>query len=361
MDRQQKKCIKTAPIDYSFQLSAAQKIAADCENSKFVGAALMAAVGSGKTVMLTHALNLIAKKNPDAKILFLAHGQNVLKNQTLDYFGDLSSPVKPEFTFGIFNSGAQVEVAIPQEVKPSPSNLKFTHIVVDEAHEWLSSSSVINGIIQRLSKPKLIVATGSVSLFNRYNKKFPDRPFAVTYISGEEMIRRGVYSAVTLDLIRVTSASDTNSILNRFFDKAKNDQRALEMPIVICESIVQANRVSGYLQMKNYLVALSTSENDNNSEVILKFKNGERNALVLVNRGVLGMNLPSASCALYLKKTKNIEIIQQALARIYRRHPDDITKYFYMPSSTDEWNQKVRLLQEVLSLNKLEVMRSYCG
>lgn len=172
---------------WDFQLKAAEKIVSDCHNRKFVGALLGSAVGSGKTTILIHAINLIVEKISQSKILFLTHGQNSLKSQTLEAFENPPPNVSIGFSFGTLKSASQVHVAIPQEFSLHSQISSYTHIVIDEAHEWFSSDSVLQTIIKKLNHPKIILATGSVSLFNKYNKIFSDRPFATTYISGDEM------------------------------------------------------------------------------------------------------------------------------------------------------------------------------
>lgn len=123
---------------YSFQTEAAQKIARDCEDPRYIGAVLAGVVGCGKTQILIHALNLIVKKHPYSKILYLAHAQDSIRQQTIETFGDANNPVKPEFTFGRLNSGCQVEIAIPQEFYSANSKNRYSHAVIDECHQFFS-------------------------------------------------------------------------------------------------------------------------------------------------------------------------------------------------------------------------------
>lgn len=149
--------------------------------------------------------------------------------------------------------------------------------------------------------------------------------------------------------------------MSEYFKMCAQDKGAGERPIIVCESINQAKIVFEILNRHNYSVGLSTSENDTNSEEINNFKLGARTSLVLVNRGVLGLNVPTATSMLCLKQTKNREIILQCAARMFRKHPDGLKKYFYMIATRNDWNTKVKLLHDVLSLNSLATMKSYCG
>ena len=152
---------------WDFQIHAARKIVADCQSREYLGAVLASVVCSGKTQILIHAMNFIFEKHPKAKILYLAHAQDVIRTQTIEIFGCAKNPVKPNFTFGRLNSGCQVEVAIPQEVNERNTKSRvYNYLIVDEAHTWFSSKSVLEKIIQRLCIKKLILATGTASLFN---------------------------------------------------------------------------------------------------------------------------------------------------------------------------------------------------
>lgn len=346
---------------WDFQNKAAEKIVSDCHNRKFIGALIGAAVGSGKTIILMHAINKIVNEMPNSKILFLAHGQKFLKHQTLQTFANPPKSVDVKFSFGTVNDNAQVHVAIPQEFSKNMKLEKYSHVIADEAHEWMASPTVLNKILARLKKPKLILATGSISLFNRYNLRYPDRPFAITTVSGDEMLRRGIYNSVTLDLIRIENQNCIEQKLSRFITKAKFDLKALDKPVIVCNSIVESQKASQFMKLKGYLVSLSTSESDPQSKEIANFKNEVTNCLILVDRGILGLNIPEASCMFFLKKTKNIEIIQQALARLFRKSKSGMTKYFYAPATFEEWNQKIYLLQNVLSLNSHNVMTGFLG
>lgn len=358
--RRSKDCSLWNSDKWAYQQKLAKEIVKNCHNRKFVGAVLGAAVGSGKTTIIIHAINLIIRHNSAAKILFLTHAQNALKQQALDAFTNPPRGISTLFSFGILAENAQVHIAIPQEFKNLNKIENYSYVIVDEAHEWFASNSVLS-IIKKLNRPKLILATGSVSFFNSYNKKFPQQRFAMTYISGEEIRQKGIYSALDIDLIKVTSHENIDEILSRFFKICRTDVNAQDRPVIVCESIDQASKVSKILEKSNYSVGLCTSDSDPNSQAISDFQSGTKTALILVNRGVLGLNVPTATSMLYLKSTKNVEIILQAMARLFRPSISRAKKYFYMTATSNEWNHKVILLHKVLMLNNLNTMQSFTG
>lgn len=362
MNRQPNKCLKTTALDYSFQMEAAQKICRDVENPMYIGALLNGAVGSGKTMILVYALNTITENNPNAKILFLAHAQNSLKQQTLDTFSDPNSPVKPSFTFGtLADVERQVTVAIPQEFYRLKQQYQFEYVVVDECHQWLNSKSIARNIIKRFGINKLILASGTVSKFVRFNKTTSGKKYAITIVAGEEVRRLGLYSALSLDLVRVYDPSDTQSALKAAFEKSKRSGDTAHRPVVVCANCKQASQVKFYLEFRGYSVALATSKNDPENLEIEKFKSGYRTALILVARGLVGLNIPMADLMIDFKGSTNVENVLQYAARLFRQHPDGRKKCFIRITTPTNWNRDVILLHKVLSLSKEDIIRNFTG
>jgi superfamily II DNA or RNA helicase len=352
---------KTDNNKWSYQIKAAEQLARHCENPKYLGAVLAGAVSCGKTNILIQTLNIICKRNRNTKILFLAYSQTNLKDQTITAFSNNSNPVNPKFSFGTLkDSNVQVTIAIPQEFDHK-SDQSFEYIVIDEAHQWFTSKSVLENIIQRYKIRKLILATGTPSLFNSYNSKAYGRKFAITYIAGEEMLKLGIYCPLDLDLVQVTDYKDTKQILSLIWGKAKGNSDLLERPIVVCKDIQQAQEAKMFLSNEGYKPSLATAEADPSNIEIVKFKNDETDSLVIVNRGILGLNIPSATMMVCLKNTSNIELLLQIMARMFRCHAKGKKKTFWMPATSADWNKKIALLNRAMSLNNLETMKTFKG
>ena len=242
---------------WDFQIEVAKKIARDVEDQQYLGAVLNGAVGSGKTTVLIHALNIITASNPGVSILFLAHAQNSLKQQTLDTFSDSNAPVRPKYTFGLLGEGKQVTVAIPQEFYRYSGSDDFSYAVVDEAHQWFTSQSVLEKIINRFQIKKLILASGTISIFNRFNQETKGKKFALTQVSGEEIQKRGLYSTLDIDLVRVNNIHDTYQSLRSAFEKAKKKSDSTDRPVIICGNCTQAEQAKLYLERVRSFAAFS--------------------------------------------------------------------------------------------------------
>lgn len=75
--------------DYSYQIHSAYKILADCQKPGSEAAVLAASPGSGKTTISHIVISKYLQQHPNAKVLVLTHGQNLLKNQ---YIESLQNP-----------------------------------------------------------------------------------------------------------------------------------------------------------------------------------------------------------------------------------------------------------------------------
>jgi superfamily II DNA or RNA helicase len=348
------------PDKYSFQLRAAKEVVKKCNDKRFRGSILAGAVSCGKTQILIHAMNLIIKNDPNARILFLAYAQNNLKTQTLDALTNPNNPVAPCFTFGTVQENAQVTVAIPQEFY-NDCDKSYSHIIIDEGHTWTHSKSVHQNIIRRLGIENIIIATGTVGSFVRYNQENIGRKYAFVFIPGEEMIKKGLYSAVDIDLVKVNHYFDTYQTLKIVFEHAERTSDDLSRPVIVCKNSKKEKIASLFLSSRGYSVGLATAKADPRGVEIEKFKRRMSDALVIVNRGLLGLNIPEATAMICLRQSYNPELVLQYMARMFRKSSNGRKKTFLRPSTQKDWNKNVVFLHRVLSLMELEVQRHFSG
>lgn len=117
-----------------------QDILDELENMRLQGHKknlLVAATGTGKTVIAAFEIKSFLEKNPSAKILFVAHREEIL-NQSLKTFrniigksdfGDiLSGNSKPSNAYHLFATIISLENSYEYEVSD------FDYIIIDEAH-----------------------------------------------------------------------------------------------------------------------------------------------------------------------------------------------------------------------------------
>jgi superfamily II DNA or RNA helicase len=336
--------------DYSYQGQAAKIVLTNALSGKYTASILGATPGSGKTTISQIILNSYTKMFPAARILVLTEGKNVLKNQYLDELN--SSHVKINFTYGGFESNAQVRVGLPQSINRLEWD-KVDLLLVDECHHFFMAP-MVQSIVKKLNPTHKILMTGSPTQFNG------NRKYAIHYISAEELFDKGVFSGVQMDVVRTQNKNNAKAAINDALLMAKKNNDNASKIMVACPSIEYANQVAFYLDDKGYKVALSTSENDQDDVQIKNFKDGKANALVVVGKGILGFNDSNITLLVDMKSSDNLDSSYQIFARTLRRHPDNVTKAYYRVADTD-FNKQVVILHKMLGLTKREIFKDFNG
>lgn len=341
--------------DYSYQPHSANKILKTVLLNNI--SVLAGTPGCGKTVISHIIVNDYIKQFPNAKVLVLTHGQNLLKDQYID---SLSSPmVDVDFTFGDLASNAQVRVGLPQGIK----KLQWEEIdllVVDECHEFYLQKMVQN-IIKNLTPTHQVLLTGSPSEFNRLKKE--GSKYAITYISGEELVGNDVFSAVDMDVVEVSYRNNARQSIGKMLDHAKKKGQDLSKIMVAVRNISEANNVAFYLKSIGRKVALSTCKNDRMNLAVKDFKNNEYDTLVVVQRGILGFSDNYITGLFDVRCSTSVDISNQLFARVLRKHPQNIRKFYYrcgMRGGKD-FNNQVLMLHKVKSMMRKDIFKNYDG
>jgi superfamily II DNA or RNA helicase len=342
--------------DYGYQIHAANKIFKEALNVNNKAAVLAAAPGSGKTTISHIVISKYLKKYPDAHVVVLTHGQNLLKNQYIESLQD--AHVLIDFTFGEFDSGAQVLVGLPHSIKKLPLN-KVDLLVVDECHEYYLKPMVQK--ILNIIRPKhQVLLTGSPSEFNYLKNK--GEKYAITYICGDDLMDNDVFSSVEMDVVPVEYKGNARKTLHSMFNHAKKKDKDLSKIMIAVKTVNQANNVAYYLKTIGRKVALSTHKNDKNSIVVKDFKNGKYDALVVVMRGILGFSDGNITGLFDLRCSDNVDISNQLFARVLRKHPDDIQKFYYRCSENKkDFNNQVIMLHKIKAMMRKDIFTNYDG
>lgn len=348
--------------NYDYQIHVADKVLQDAlEGQKAV---LAGTPGCGKTAISHRIIQKYIQKYPNAKVLVLTHGQNLLKNQYLD---SLKTPFS-EITFmygpfvkkyNDFHFLPQVQIGIPQGI----DNLLWDEIdllVVDECHEFYLKKMVQN-IIKKYKPKHQVLMTGSPSIFNRLNKEGDN--YTITFISGEALKYYNVFSSVDLDVVSIRTRKNAGTAIIKMLKHAEEDNQDLSKIMVAVLNIREANNVAYYLREKGFKVALSHSKNDPNNMKVKQFKDGEYNALVVVQRGILGFSDNNVTGLFDLRCSSDVDISNQLFARVLRKHPKGIKKFYYRCGvrGTPDFNKQVYMLHKVKSMLSMEIFEQYDG
>jgi len=336
--------------NYEYQNTAAEILLEKVITNKFIGGVLAATPGAGKTTISFIYINKYLSKFPSAKVVVLTHNQNTLKNQ---YLNDLeNSHVKIDFTFGDFNSNAQVQVGIPASFKAENFD-KIDLLIVDEAHHYWGEK-MVNDIYYSFNPKHVLLLTGSPSVFTQHNiaaKARNMKQYFVHYISGEELMSNNVFSEVAVNT-SVTEGS-TRIRLARAFDKASACKYNTDKVMVACSTCEEANIAANTMKELGYKVSLSTSEGDKDSAEFKKFLDNTNNCLVVVDRGVLGFSCPELTLLIDMKCSSGLETRFQLIARVLRKHPKNIRKAYI--SVAKNMKKELTILKGCVNMIKTEV------
>jgi superfamily II DNA or RNA helicase len=340
--------------DYSYQTQAAEIVLKNLLSGKYIASVLAACPGAGKTTISQIVLNRYVAMSSGSKVVVLTEGQNTLKNQYIEELKN--SHIKINFSFGDFTSDAQVRVGLPQSIGQLKGGIDL--LVIDEAHNFYFAE-MVQEIIKKYNPKHIMLMTGSPTKFNDHNK-FANVKYGIHYISAEFLQKKGVFSAVTMDVIRVSDKKNAEIAALRAinFATAKGDD--LSKIMVACPSIDYAVVVSTVLTRLGYRVALSTSKNDQNDQEIMNFKSGKANALIVVGKGILGFNDSNITALFDFKSSDNLDSAYQLFARVLRKHPKNVVKSYYRIADKD-FNKQVLTLHKMLGLMKTEIFTGFTG
>jgi len=347
-------------MDYSYQSHSAKKILKDVLNPHNEASILAATPGSGKTTISQIVISDYIKKYPNARVLVLAHGQTLLKNQYLD---SLKEPnVKIDFTFGEFSSkflGPQVQVGLPQAIHKYPHDT-IDLLVVDECHEFYLKP-MVQSIIKKLKPKHQVLLTGSPSEFNKLIKE--GKKYGITYISGDDLVNNNIFSSVEMEVVRVDYRKNAKESLSKMLNHAKKENKDLSKIMIAVRSVNEARNVAHYLKSIGRKVALSTHKNDRCNVMVKEFKKGNYDALVVVNRGILGFSDNNITGLFDIRCSKDVDISNQLFARVLRKHPKDILKFYYRcgQKEKNDFNNQVIMLHKIKAMMRNDIFKTYDG
>lgn len=345
---------------YIYQVKAAKAVLNMALSNKFHASVLAACPGSGKSTIIIHILNDYFKKFSDKKVVILTNNQNILKDQMIEGFVNYN--VKPEFTFGEFGSGSQVEVGIPSNASKIE---KIDMLVVDEAHQYFWES-MMNAIVEKHNPEHTILMTGSPSFFVKYNKivdssRKVSKNFGIYFISASELMGNEVFSPIDIDVVRFDGSKLIDKI-ESVLSHAKNNNYDMTKVMWASKDIKEARALAYYLRNEYKLnVFISTSENDVDNKEIESFKKSEKGVLIVVNKGILGFSDNSITALVDFKCSKDLDTRNQFFARGLRRHESGMRKVYMSVASTKNWNKEGQILHQMVSLMERDVFMSYDG
>lgn len=287
------------------------------------------------------------------KTMVLAHGTSVLRSQWGDALNEHNLEWSEDFSKNFI-------VNLPQSLYRKKKFPKIDLLIIDEAHEFYFAS-MVKTIIKKVKPRKVLLLTGTPS-------KFIKEGYETIIVSADTLIEQNYINNVYFglastnenlkktdynkdgDVKEKVKFKDTNNTLDKLMSAIHNRLKEtntkgkpyanklnpiklfnkLNKTMIACNNIAQANEVGKYFDQKGIKIVVSHNNNDPDSSNIQVFlEDNSVKVLVVVNRGILGFNMPEMVNIVDMTCSKNIDRIYQLYARVMRTHSKYKMKYFF--------------------------------
>lgn len=332
-------------IPYSYQQEILDKLQAEREIHNRYKNLIVAATGTGKTVISAFDYKRFVQNNPVSKnrLLFIAHREEILK-QSLDCyrkvlkdrnFGDLwVGRYEPSQTEHLFIS---IQTFNSKEFTENIKEDFYDYVVVDEFHHAAANSyqKLLNYV-----KPKILLGmtatpermdekdvteyfdnkiAAEIRLGEAINRKIlsPFNYFAVTDTETLKNIqwRSGGYDVNELEKI-YTKDNQRAKLVIESINKYTKDIRGVR-GLGFCVSKLHAEFMSKYFNSVGVPSIYLTSDSNDEARDSAKRKlnNREINFIFVVDLYNEGVDIPAIDTVLFLRPTESITIFLQQLGR----------------------------------------------
>ncbi len=310
---------------------------------------VVAATGTGKTIISAFDFQQIYKQNPQTTFLFVAHRQEILKQAQSTYrgvlrihdFGELwVENYEPEKYNQLF---ASVQTLNNRLKTLNLSEDYYDYIVIDEVHHIAASS--YQSILQQFS-PKILL--GLTATPERHDGTDIREDFCNT-IAAElrlpEAINHGHLAPFQyFGIDDPTDLSNVQWVKGRYLPSEltsvymANDQRVLHIlrsmkdilddihaikALAFCVSQEHATFMCKKFLLKNIKAAVLTSNNTHERATLRnRLCSGEINILFVVDIFNEGVDIPEVDTVLFLRPTESLTVFLQQLGRGLRLSTD---------------------------------------
>ncbi len=337
-------------IPYSYQKEILDKLQAEREVHNRYKNLIVAATGTGKTIISAFDYKRFIKNNPNSKnrLLFVAHREEILK-QSLDAFrgilknhnfGDLwvgrYEPTQIEHLF------ISIQTFNSQEFTENIKEDYYDFIIIDEFHH--SAAPSYRKLLDYV-KPKILLGmtatpermdgkditeyfdskiAAEIRLGEAISRKIlcPFNYFAVTdEVSLKDIEwKKGGYSVNELEKVYTKNNQRANLIIESInrYTKSVKEIRALGF----CVSKLHAEYMSSYFNNVGIpsIYLTSNSSDEERKSAKKKLANKEVNFIFVVDLYNEGVDIPEIDTVLFLRPTESITVFLQQLGRGLRLH-----------------------------------------
>ena len=328
---------------------------------------VVAATGTGKTVISAFDYKRFKQNNISAKLLFLAHRKEILQKSLSTFQGVLrNNNIGELWVDGMIPDNFEIVFASVQSVNNQFKNHSLTpeyydYIIIDECHHQTANSyrEIINYF-----KPKILLGltatpermdggdiledfdnkiAAEIRLPEAMNRKLlcPFQYFGITDSIDLTTVKwvRGKYVASELTNLYTENDRRVREILDALekYTKDINDVRALGY----CVSMEHAKFMTEKFTLAGLKADYLTSKNSKDRDFIRqKLEKKEVNYLFVVDMFNEGIDIPEIDTVLFLRPTESLTVFLQQLGRGLRLHEDKdcLTVLDFVGNSKPEYN-----------------------
>jgi superfamily II DNA or RNA helicase len=335
---------------------------------------IVAATGTGKTVISAYDFKRYYEKHPDCRFLFIAHRQEILRQslQTYRYiledqnFGELMySGHKPNNYRHMFASKDMLINRLDETIL-TPDY--YDYIVVDEVHHIVAATYVK---LMNYFKPKILI--GLTATPERMNASEDITVFFDGHISAEirlpDALNAGIlapfeyygipdgtdlseikwtaggYDPVELTKIYTTNDLRTKLILNKVQEYIGGDIHTAKA-LCFCVNKEHARYMNAKFTLAGLHSDVLTSDDSEShrKEVRSKLKHGNINYLFVVDIFNEGVDIPEIDLILFLRPTESLTVFLQQFGRGLRKSEGKthLTVLDFVGHARAEFNYKER-------------------
>jgi superfamily II DNA or RNA helicase len=352
---------------YPFQLEILEKLEVERLVHDRYRNLVVAATGTGKTIISAFDYKNFRQNNKSSKLLFLAHRKEILTQSLATYRGILRDNNFGElWVDGLYPTNYEYVFASVQTLNNRIENLNlspefFDYIVIDECHRLTANSyrATINYF-----KPKILLGltatpermdggdiqedfhnriAAEIRLPEALNRKLlcPFQYFGISDSIDLSSVgwERGRYIASQLTNIYTANDRRVIEIIDALekYTKDKTDVRA----IGFCVSMEHAKFMAEKFSLAGFKTDYLTSANNQNRDLVRsQLLNKEINYLFVVDIFNEGVDIPEIDTVLFLRPTESLTIFLQQLGRGLRLADDKdcLTVLDFVGNARPEYN-----------------------
>ncbi|MCB4806837.1 DUF3427 domain-containing protein [Tamlana sp. 62-3] len=352
---------------FPYQNEILEKLEVERETHNHYRNLVVAATGTGKTVISAFDYKRFRQNNSSAKLLFLAHRKEILQKSLSTFQSILkNNNIGELWVDGLVPNNFEIVFASVQSVKNQYKNYNlnpdfYDFIIIDECHHQKANSyrklidyfqpKILLGLTatpERMDGENILEdfdnrIAAEIRLPEAMNRKLlcPFQYFGITDSVDLTNITwsRGKYVASELTNLYTENDRRVSEIINAL-EKYTKDSREVRA-LGYCVSMEHAKYMAEKFCLAGFKADYLTSNNSKERDLIrIKLEKREINYLFVIDMFNEGIDIPEIDTVLFLRPTESLTIFLQQLGRGLRLHEDKdcLTVLDFVGNSKPEYN-----------------------